>query len=275
MLQAIVLGLVQGATEYIPVSSKTHLMLVPYWLGWEPPSLAANIIIQLGTLVGVIIYFWRDLLGIVRGVFVGLATKKPLESQEARLGWYVVAATIPAVIFGLLLKKHVEELLKSPKLAMGFLLVTATWLVVAERFGKQSRSEGDTTLKDAMAMGFAQVFALFPGISRSGSTIGAGMLMGLTRSAAARFSFLMSIPVMLGASVIGVKDLLEDKAALAHDGPALLVGMLTAGVSGYLVIHWLLNFVRHRPLSWFAIYCAVLGGGGLIYETFLKASPSA
>ena len=273
MKQAVVLGLVQGATEYIPVSSKTHLILVPYWLGWPEPSMPFNILIQLGTLIGVFIYFWRDLMTIARAVVAGLIARKPFETQEARTGWYVVVATLPAVFFGLTLKHTLEPLYKEPRLAMGMLLITAAWLLLAEQLSSQKRGDADIRLKDGVVIGFAQACALLPGISRSGSTIATGMLLGLNRAAAARFSFLMSIPVMLGASVLGLKDLLKSDALVAGEGQAIVVGALVAGVSGYVVIRWLLDFVKHRPLSWFAAYCIVVGAGGLLVDILIKSPP--
>ena len=267
---AVVLGLVQGITEYIPVSSKTHLILVPYLLGWPAPSLAFNILIQLGTLFGVFVYFWRDLLAIVQAVLRGVRERNLLIDEDAKTGWLVVLATLPAVVFGLLFKSKVEALLQHPQLAMGLLLVTAVWLVAAEKAGTQDSEK--STVGTALAMGFAQVGALFPGISRSGSTIGAGLFAGLSRPAAARFSFLMSIPVMLGASVIGIKDLLKNPGQMSAEALPILVGALVAGVSGYLVIRWLLGFVKNRPLSWFSIYCVAVAIGGLSYDILVRGN---
>jgi undecaprenyl-diphosphatase len=269
LFQALILGLVQGATEYIPVSSSAHLVLAPWFLGWPDASFAFEVLVQWGTLVGVFVFFWSDLVVIVQHVIQGLIQRKPLATFEAKLGWLVVAATMPAVVLGLFFKDYFEATYDSPPLAGGFLLLTALLLVAAERFGPPivppvngGEKKGGKELEqlgwlDAIIIGFWQAAAMLPGISRSGATIGGAVLRGFNRTAAARFSFLMSIPALLGAGVIALKDLLE-MGTLTAELPAISVGFVAAAVSGYLCIRWLLHYLQRHSLYIFAAYCALV-----------------
>lgn len=257
---AIILGIVQGLTEFLPISSSAHLVIVPALLGWNFPAeqiFPFDILVQLGTLVAVIIYFWKDLVNIVKAVISGLIQRKPFADPDARLGWLIVLASIPAGIGGLLLKDKVEAVFQSASATGWFLFATAALLVIGEILGKRTRPLGTINWLDALWIGIGQLLSIFPGVSRSGSTIAFGMTRNLERPAAGRFSFLMSIPVMLGAGLVGVKDLL-DVPNLAGFLPVVLVGFLTAAVVGYLSIRWLLNFLNHRSLYGFAVYCTVI-----------------
>ncbi len=261
IFQSILLGIVQGITEFVPVSSSGHLVLTPFLFGWQIPQEHAwvfNVLIQVGTLVAVIIYFWRDLVLIAAAFLQGILRKQPFSTPEYRIGWYLILATIPAVLVGLLLKDTVESAFDSPRATAYFLLLTAVLLLVAEVAGRRQNKMADLTWKDALVIGFFQVLSLFPGVSRSGSTITGGMLRSLDRPAAARFSFLMSIPVMLGAGLVTTIDLfrLPDLNVLL---PTLSVGFLTSVVVGYLSIHWLLRFLARHPLYIFSAYCAAAG----------------
>jgi undecaprenyl-diphosphatase len=267
LLQAFVLGLVQGLTEYLPVSSSAHLVFVPKLLGWQFPETETFIfdtLVQLGTLVGVVVYFWSDLIQIARGVIEGLIARKPLGNPDARLGWLVVLATIPASVIGLMFKSEISALFSSSSAAFWCLLVTAALLLIAERL-KNAKTE-EIHLSTSLWMGFAQALALLPGVSRSGSTIAAGMVAGASRRAAARFSFLMSIPVMVGASLVVGKDLFDSAAIVEQLAWPIVVGFITAAISGYIVIYWFLNFLKKQSLLWFALYCAVVGALGLIFH---------
>ena len=266
LLQAFVLGLVQGATEFLPVSSSGHLVLVPWVLGWRLEPQAAfvfDILVQWGTLVALVAFYWRDLVGMVRAVILGLARRRPLEDPLARLGWLIAAASLPAAIAGLLLKDAVERAFNSPAAVSAFLLGTAVLLFLSERLSRQTRQLSELTLIDALWVGLAQALALLPGISRSGSTIAGGLTRGLRRPEAARLSFLMFVPVMLGAGVIALKDLAGAPAPAAQL-PALAVGFLTSAVVGYLAIRWLLGYLSRRSLAPFALYCVAVGLGGLL-----------
>jgi len=258
LFHAFVLGIVQGATEYIPVSSSAHLVLIPWLLGWPDSPFTFEVLVQWGTLVGVFAYFWQDLWDIGRGVIVGLARRRPLETPAARMGWYIVVGTLPAIVFGFTLKGFFEAAFGQPVAVAALLLGTAAILAAAERWGRRERTTGDLGCLDAVVVGFWQVTALLPGISRSGSTIGGAMLRGFDRPAAARFSFLLSVPALLGGGVVALWDMLEAGTLMA-DLPALAVGFGAAAVSGYLCIRWLLSYLKTRGLVVFAIYCASFG----------------
>jgi|GEM_PF-5157 len=265
LVEAAILGVVQGATEYLPVSSSGHLVLVPSVLGFKKAPFVFDILVQMGTLLGVILYFWKDLADVAKAMVQGLRDKTPFADPTARIGWWVCVSTVPAGVLGILLDDFFEEVFNSPRYSLYFLLLTAALLVVGEQFSKQERDERTLSLKEAVFIGFAQALALFPGVSRSGSTISAGMLMGLTREAAARYSFLMSIPVMVGAGVLALRKLLKDPEALSQHGLAILVGFLVSAVSGYICIRWFLGFLRRQSLMWFAVYCAVVSILGLLF----------
>lgn len=261
LLQALILGIVQGLTEFLPVSSSAHLVITPFLLNWKIPRqqvFAFDVLIQVGTLVAVIVYFWSDLYKILLAFLRALWKRNPFETQQARLGWYLILATLPAGILGLLLKDRVEAAFNSPTAAGSFLFITALLLFLAERVGKRLNTLQQLNWLDALVFGVFQALSIFPGISRSGSTIAGGMLRHFQRSDAARFSFLMSVPVMLAAGVIGMVDLLK-VPYLSSFLPALLLGFLSAAIVGYFSIHWLLGFLMRRSLSVFAIYCIALG----------------
>jgi undecaprenyl-diphosphatase len=262
ILQALILGIVQGLTEYIPVSSTAHLILVPWLFGWNldiQTKFVFDILVQWGTLVGVVIYFWHDIWAIVRAMLDGLIQRRPLGTTEARLGWYVIVATIPAVIFGLVLKKYVEELYSQYLIIAVIVILAAGLMLAAERFGKRTRQADDMTAIDAGAIGLWQVLAFAPGVSRSSATISGGMLRHLQRADAARFSFLISIPALLGAGVIALKDLFSVPGLLASLALPLAVGFVSAAISGYFSIRWLLSFLQRRSLNVFTIYRLVFG----------------
>lgn len=265
IIQALILGLVQGLTEYIPVSSTAHLLLIPWLLGWQLDAQATfvfTILIQWGTLVGLLIYFWRDIWAIVREVLNGLIKRQPLGTPNARLGWWIVVATLPAVAGGVLLKPAVEILYTQPIVIAVILIAAAGLMYVAERFGKRNRPIESMTAVDAGIIGTWQVLALFPGVSRSSATVSGGMLRHFNRAEAARFSFLMSIPALLGAGVIAIKDLLEVQGLLSTLAAPLAVGFAVAAISGYASVRWLLGYLKTRPLNLFTFYR--LGFGALI-----------
>jgi len=269
ILQSIILGIIQGLTEFLPISSSAHLVIVPYLLGWQIPAseeFIFDVLVQVATLVAVIVYFWDDLVAIVRSFLVNLWRRTPFQDPQARLGWYLILASLPAGLIGLALKDLVEQAFDSPVATACFLFVTAGLLVAAERIGKRARPLEQINWKDSLWVGFAQALSIFPGISRSGSTIAAGMSRDLERPAAARFSFLMSVPVMLAAGLLATKDLLELAATPGTSGGDLgslllvfIPGFIASGVVGYLAIRWLLRYLIHHPLYVFAIYCTALG----------------
>lgn len=260
ILQAIILGIVQGLTEFLPISSSAHLVLVPFLLGWELPETQVfvfDVLVQVGTLAAVIIYFWKDLLAIAVAFVKGIWQRKPFAETDSRLGWFLILASIPAGIFGLLIKDQVEAAFNSPVATAMFLLVTTLLLSLGELLGRRSRTLEKLTWIDALWIGAAQALSIFPGVSRSGSTIAGGLLRHFDRKSAARFSFLMSIPIMLAAGGLGVKDLL-DVPNLTAFLPAVIAGFVAAGVVGYFAIGWLLKFVASHSLRVFAVYCTAL-----------------
>lgn len=260
-LQAIILGIVQGLTEFIPVSSSGHLVLIPHFMGWEFTASQAfifDVLVQWGTLFAVFIYFRRDLVIIISAFSRSLLAGKPFATEDARMGWYLIIATIPAVVVGLLCKDLIESAFSNARVTGFFLLITAVLLVLAEIVGKRNRSMDQITWIDSLWIGCSQVLALLPGISRSGATIAGGMTRNLDRSSAARFSFLMSVPVMLGAGVLAIKDLFAMPVTDNFLLP-LLAGFVAALISGYIAIRWLIAYLSRHSLSVFAVYCLLLG----------------
>jgi undecaprenyl-diphosphatase len=256
ILQSLLLGILQGLTEFIPVSSTAHLLIGQRILGIASNEAMFSflVLVQLGTVLSLVVYFWKDLWGLIRAFF-----SKPFSSPLNRLAWYIVIATIPALIFGYLLKSAVETLFKNPLLEASIrLLITAIVLALAEWSGRLNRILEGMTWLDALLVGLAQVLAVFPGASRSGTTISAGMLRGFNRPSAARFAFLMSIPVMLAAGGYQSLDLIKLPGLDSFLLP-LAVGFVTAAVVGWLAIKWLLSYLNKHSLLIFAGYCAVLG----------------
>ena len=267
VIQSIFLGIIQGLTEFLPISSSGHLVIVPYVLKWDIPPAEAfvfNVLVQVATLVAVLAFFWKDYYLILGGVLRGLQHRKPFETQPARMGWYILLTTIPGGIAGLFLKNAVETAFASPKMTAAALLGTALLLVIAERVGKRIRSLEEITWKDALIIGVFQILALFPGLSRSGSTIAGGMTRDLERPAAARFAFLMAVPIMLVAGLSAVIDLLQIPE-LGSLLPVFIPGFITAAVVGYLAIGWLLSFLGRYSLYYFAAYCTIVGLSVLLF----------
>jgi len=259
-LQALIMGIVQGLTEFLPISSSAHLVLTPYLLGWKLPETEAfifDVLVQDFTLAAVIIYYWKDLIQIAQAFLRGLVQRKPFADPQARLGLYLILATIPAGMLGLLIKEYVEAAFSSPSFTAFALLVTAGMLLIAERLGHRQHELCSMGWLDALWIGIFQAISIFPGISRSGSTITGGMLRGLGRPSAARFSFLMSVPVMLGAGGLATLDLFN-MPGWANLLPAFIPGFLAAGIVGYLSIRWLIGYLTHRRLYGFSIYCTLL-----------------
>lgn len=255
-----VLGLIQGLTEFIPVSSTAHLRLAPTLLGQPDPGSAFTAVIQLGTLLAVLVYFARDL-------FIDLprAMVKAPRSPQGRLPWLIALGTLPIVIAGVGLKRFITDDARSLWVVGSALAVIGAVLILVDRRagdGDGGRRLDDITLRDAMLIGLAQAAALVPGVSRSGATLCMALLLGLRRPDAARFSFLLSIPAIAGA---GVLELGDATRSLGRDAlPALAVASITAAISGYLAIGWLMRFLATRRMTGFGLYRIVLGAGVLI-----------
>ncbi len=272
ILHAIILGIVQGLTEFIPVSSSAHLVLVPWVFGWPAPGLLFDTMLHWGTLTAVVAYFWRDWISIIRGFFRSLTAHGPWNSSthgrladaDSRLAWGIIIGSLPAVVFGVLFEAFFESLFGSPAAVAVFLLVTAGILTLSERLGSRTRSLKTLTMTDAVAVGFAQAVAIAPGISRSGATIAAGLARGLKREDAARYSFLLSTPIIFGAGLKQLLDVVTSGASAAAPWGAVLAGTLAAALSGYLCIRFLLAYLRSGKLYVFAAYLVMVSVAILI-----------
>ncbi|MFQ5814683.1 MAG: undecaprenyl-diphosphatase UppP, partial [Anaerolineae bacterium] len=257
IVQALVLGIVQGATEFVPISSSGHLVLVPWLLDWPEPGLVFDTIVHWGTLVAVLAFFWRDLVALARAWARSLV-KRNLEQTEARLAWLIIVGTLPAALIGFLGEDFFESLFKSPGRVAALLLVTGAILALSERLGKRQRSMADLGWLDSILIGLAQGLAIAPGISRSGATIAMGLLRGVKREAAARYSFLLATPIIFGAGLLQLVELFQTEAVGAQL-PPLVVGFLAAAISGYLGIKFLLAYLQRGRLYVFAAYCWLAG----------------
>ena len=263
IFQAAVVGLLQGLTEFIPVSSSAHLELVPWIFGWgsDDPligSLAFDVFLHLGTLLALLLYFARDWVRLIGAGVASIRERRIGDDPDRRLAWLLAIATVPAAIIGFAFEDLIADLFhgdsNGARLAIAaFLIVGAVALYLADRLGSRRRALRDVTLPAALTIGFSQALALLPGISRSGATITAGLALGLDREAAARFSFLLATPITLGAGLYGARDLL-DASLSGGEWVAIWVGFGTAAVSGMLAIGLLLAWLRRRSVAIFSAY---------------------
>jgi undecaprenyl-diphosphatase len=259
IIEAIVLGLVQGLTEFIPISSTGHLKIVPELLGWGDPGAAASAVIQFGTILAVIIYFFRDIVRLTVGFFRGLIARKPFAHPDSREAWYVIFATIPIVIVGVLLEEQIEGVFRSTWVVTFQLVFIAILMQVAEAYakGRGFRPKETFNAKDAWLMGAGQCIALIPGSSRSGSTIMTALFRRVPHDFAARFSFVMSIPAITAA---GVFQMVDAKDELVRIGIVpLMIGIVVAFVSGWASIFFLLRYLRTHTTHIFIYYRYILG----------------
>ena len=254
ILQIIVLALVQGLTEFLPISSSAHLILVPYLTDWPDQGLAFDVAVHVGTLTAVVIYFRKE---ISKMFFAWLASLKGRHSEDSRLAWGVLIGTIPVGLAGLLFKDVISEHLRTPLVIAATTIIFGFLLWYADWSGKRSRDEHSMSWKDIIIIGCAQAIALIPGTSRSGITITAGLMLGLTAPAAARFSFLLSIPVIVLAGGVETLDYL--KVASINDTNDLIIGALISAVSAYLCIHYFLLLLERIGMTPFVIYRLLLG----------------
>ncbi len=261
IFHAFILGIVQGLTEFIPVSSTAHLLIAENILGipYDDRIFAFSVIIQLGTVFALLLFFWKDIWHILTAFFLGIKHGKPFENLNARLGWLVIVATIPALVTGFVLKDIIQTMFKDALTLAGFrLLVTAALLTFVEYFDRRDRTLESATWLDALSVGLFQVLAIFPGASRSGSTIAGGMVRGFDRPSAARFAFLMSAPILLAAGAYESLKVI-DMAGTMDFLPFLITGFVTAAIVGWFSIKWLIGYLNNHSLYIFAIYCAVVG----------------
>ena len=270
ILQSLILGIVQGLTEFLPISSSGHLILFPYYAGWtidEVQNVPYYVIVHFGTLVAVLAFFRNDIKLLLRGFIASISERRIGDDPYRRLAWFIIIGTLPVGIVYILIEGVLEQTLESPGLVGMFLLVTGVLLVVSEKIGKRDVKAENMRIGDAIFIGFAQGLAMLPGISRSGSTIAAGLFRGLDREAAARFSFLLSIPVILAGTVKELTAL--SMGAKNIDITLLLAGFITASISGYFAIKYFIDYLRKHSLYIFAIYCFALGSITLV-TTSLK-----
>jgi undecaprenyl-diphosphatase len=257
ILQALIMGIVQGLTEFLPVSSSGHHILVPYLFGWDDPfitSLAFSVMLHLGTLVALLGYFRADWLRLIPAGLAAMRDRSFDGDTDRKLAWLLVAATIPAAIVGYLFSDVFESGIREPALVAGTLVIGGVILFLADAIGAESRRVDDVTFPIATGIGVAQALALIPGISRSGISISAGRLAGLDRPAAARFAFLMATPITAGAIVFEARKLLTGESGVQVETGALVVGLVASLVSGVAAIHFMLRYLRTRSLRVFVWY---------------------
>jgi len=259
LLEAIVLGIVQGLTEFLPVSSTAHLRIVPAFVGWPDPGAAFTAVTQLGTMAAVLVYFREDLVRIARAWLASLRAPRARRSLDARLGWYIVLGTVPISVFGLAFEDSIETGARSLYLISGTLIGLGLVLLLAEKVGTRLRGMESLGARDGLVVGFAQALALVPGVSRSGATITAGLFLGLDRPTAARFSFLLSVPAVVLSGVFQLLSILDGTEGRETGLVALVVATVLAFVVGYASIAFLLRFLATHSTGVFVAYRVALG----------------
>lgn len=254
--EAVILGIVQGLTEFLPISSSGHLRIVPALFGWDDPGAAFTAVTQLGTMAAVVIYFARDIWRIANTWLRSLFNPALRGELDARMGWYVILGTIPIVILGLVFQNQIEGVARDLRVIATTLIVLGIILLIADQRGQSTKKLENLSFFDAMMFGFAQAVALIPGVSRSGATMTAGLFMGYDRASAARYSFLLSIPAVVASGIFQLGDI------GAGDGPGLAataIATLLAFISGYASIAWLLRYVSTHSFFPFVVYRVILG----------------
>lgn len=257
LLRSVVLGLLQGLTEFLPISSSAHLAIFPQLFGWGDPGAAYTAVVQIGTEAAVVLYFWRDIWGIGSGWVKALFSAEARKAPAWRMGWFIIIGSLPIVILGLFLEDIIDREFRSLWVIATTLVVLGVVLGLAEKFGRKDRSIDLLTPRHAVLLGAAQAAALVPGVSRSGATISMGLFLGYERQAATRYAFLLAIPAVVGAGVYKLKDIPGGENAYGT-GPTI-VGTIVAFVVGLAVIHWLLRYVSTRSYAPFVVYRIVLG----------------
>lgn len=256
ILQAVILGIVQGLGEFLPISSSAHLVLIPWLVGWQDPGLTFDVALHMGTLLAVVLYFWRDWMGLFKGAI------RPKPSYERRMFWYLVIATIPGAAIGLALESKAETVFRNPLLIGVMLIIMGILLYVADR-RRQLRTMDTMTLFDAILIGLSQALAIIPGVSRSGSTMTVARWLSLTREDAAKFSFLMSTPIIMGAGLLSIRHL-----HLTDINTAFIVGVITSFIIGILSISFLLRYLKTSDFKIFVGYRFLLGLAVILIALF-------
>jgi undecaprenyl-diphosphatase len=267
IIQSIILGFVQGLTEFIPISSSAHLVIIPWLFGWTDPvlsSLTFDVSLHLGTLLALIVFFWKDWVTLIGAWFKSVFQLKIGDDQNRRMAWFLVLACIPGGIAGVLAESRIEKIFHENPIPAANMIVMGVVIAIlggllwlADALARHDRPIGKMTLKDSILIGLAQALAIFPGVSRSGSTITAGLALGLEREAAARFSFLLSAPIIAGAGLKSLYELMKGikSGTIAHAEIVIFpIGFIVAAVSGFLCIKLLLDFLKKHSTKAFAIY---------------------
>ena len=266
MLQAVVLGVIQGLTEFLPISSSAHLRIFPELFGWGDPGAAFTAVIQIGTELAVLIYFRKDILRIASMWLRSLVKPELRGHLDARMGWFIIIGSLPIVVLGVLLKDVIEKDFRNLWVIATLLVVMGLVLGAADRFGRTDKEIKQMTLRDAVLMGGAQALALVPGVSRSGATLSMGRALGYDREAATRYAFLLAIPAVVGAGAFELRKIGEPVAAGETDygwGPTIVATVVSFAV-GYAAIAWLLRYVSTRSYTPFVLYRVVLGTATLV-----------
>jgi len=263
VLQSIVLGITQGITEFLPISSSGHLILIPAIFGWELQDLSFDVALHLGTAIAVLLFFWRDWFDMIKAVKndgIGLLNGKFLDINKLRRGslvfFTIIVVSIPVGIAGVMLENQVEQLFRSPILVALMLIIVSIFMYVADNYSESNKSDKEIGFMDSLVISLSQIVALFPGSSRSGMSISTGLFRGLTREKAAKFSFLLATPIILGASIVKLPDLFS---ASSEQIQVILIGLATSFITGIISIKWLLSFLRNRSLKVFVVYRILLG----------------
>jgi len=257
--QTIVLSIVQGLTEFLPVSSSGHLNIVSRLCWGADAGASFTAVIQLGTELAVLVFFAKDIVRIIKAWFIGLFHKDRRDNLDYKMGWYVIVGTIPIGLIGFLAKDAIRDNLRSLWVTASVLVVFSFVFMAAEKWGSRKRDFDQLTMKDSIIMGCAQCLALIPGVSRSGGTISAGLFIGLKRSVATRYSFLLAIPAVLASGIFSLPDAFNPTHGQAATSSQLGVGVVIAFILGYISIAWLLKFVEKHSLNWFAGYRVIVG----------------
>lgn len=259
-IQAIILGLVQGLTEFLPISSSGHLSIIGQLLpNSEDPGAAFTAITQLGTETAVLVFFWKDIVRIIKNWFGSLTGRVDKKDPDARMGWFIIIGSLPIGILGILFEDYIDSTFRSLWVTATMLIVFGIFLAIADRIGREQRELKDLTIRHGIIYGFAQALALVPGVSRSGGTITAGLLMGYTREAAARYSFLLAIPAVFASGLYKLAGSLSEGFTGYYGLGSTLLATLVAFVVGYLIIGWFLKYVSNKSYSIFVWYRIGLG----------------
>jgi undecaprenyl-diphosphatase len=270
ILAAAILGIIQGLTEFLPVSSSAHLILAPWFFGWKPEGIAFDVSLHVGTAIAILAFFWKDWIRLALELIAGFKEGKPLGNPHRKLAWFLIIGTLPAMVAGLALEKKVESELRSPLITVFTLTIFGVLLLIADRKSKQSRAIEMFSWADSLWIGFSQAIALIPGVSRSGITITTAMMRNSSRTSAARFSFLLSTPVIVGAGLLQGWHLIKAahhpmEGTAPIQWPVLCVGIMAAAITGFFCIKFFLRYLQTKSLAPFVIYRFLLAAVVLLY----------